>query len=133
MRIFIDTSAFFALLDKDDAFHRQATKTWKGILEGDRILVTSNYVLLECFALIQNRLGLGAVRDFQQDILPLIRIEYVDPELHRAGVSSLLAASRRNLSLVDCVSFEIMRALGIKTVLTFAPHFQEQGFSFFPK
>jgi uncharacterized protein len=85
-------------------------------------------VELGSFALIQNRLGLGAVRDFQQDILPLIRIEYVEPELHRSGVSSLLAASRRNLSLVDCVSFEIMCVLGIKTVFSFDPHFREQGF-----
>lgn len=132
MRIFIDTSAFFALLDNNDAHHLPAKKAWEKMLREDSTLLTSNYILVECFALLQNRLGLGAVRDFQENILPLIRIEYVDMEIHRAGVSALLAASRRNLSLVDCVSFEVMRTLGIKAVFAFDPHFKEQGFAVNP-
>ncbi len=132
MRLFIDTSAFFALLDHDDAQHSTAKRVWKDLLREDGTLLTSNYVLVECFALMQNRLGLRAVRDFQESILPLIQVEYVDPEMHRAGVSALLAASRRNLSLVDCVSFEVMRTLGIKAVFTFDIHFREQGFSINP-
>ncbi len=132
MRTFIDTSAFFALLDKNDAYHSPAKKAWQEMLQEDRTLLTSNYILVECFALIQNRLGLGAVRDFQEDVLPVIQVEYVDVEIHRAGVSAFLAASRRNLSLVDCVSFEVMRALGVKAVFTFDPHFREQGFAVSP-
>jgi predicted nucleic acid-binding protein len=132
MRIFIDTSAFFALLDNDDTQHSAAKRVWKELLQEDRTLLTSNYVLVECFALMQNRLGLRAVRDFQENIMPLIQVEYVDLEMHRAGVSALLAANRRNLSLVDCVSFEVMRTLGIKAVFTFDPHFREQGFSLNP-
>lgn len=31
-----------------------------------------------------------------------------------------------------CVSFEVMRALGVKAVLTFDPHFREQGFAVSP-
>ena|SRR3989337_999591 len=128
MRIFIDTSAFFALLDRDDVNHQKAKKRWGDVLSYENTLVTSNYVLVECFALMQSRLGLEAVRGFQEDILPLINIEWVNAETHKSGVSALLAASRRKLSLVDCVSFEIMRALGIKNVFAFDPHFAEQGF-----
>jgi predicted nucleic acid-binding protein len=109
MRIFIDTSAFFAFLDSDDIQHPAAKRVWKELLQEDSTLLTSNYVLVECFALMQNRLGLRAVRDFQENIMPLIHVEYVDLDMHRAGVGALLAASRRNLSLVDCVSFEVMR------------------------
>ena len=132
MRIFIDTSAFFALLDNDDAQHSAAKRIWKELLQEETTFLTSNYVLVESFALMQNRLGLGAVRDFQENIMPLIQVEYVDLEMHRAGVSALLAASRRSLSLVDCVSFEVMRTLGIKAVFSFDPHFREQGFSINP-
>jgi predicted nucleic acid-binding protein len=77
---------------------------------------------------MQSRLGLEAVRGFQEDILPLINIEWVSAETHKSGVSALLAASRRKLSLVDCVSFEIMRTLGIKNFFAFDPHFAEQVF-----
>lgn len=44
----------------------------------------------------------------------------------------MLAANRRNLSLVDCVSFEVMRDLGVKDVFAFDPHFREHGFTCIP-
>lgn len=132
MIIFLDTSALYAVLDRDDANHARAKDRWAGLLEPDNTLVTSNYVLVESFALIQNRLGVGALRSFQEDILPLIGVEWIDAAAHRAGVSALLAAGRRKLSLVDCVSFEAMRSLGIRTAFTFDPHFSEQGFVSIP-
>ncbi|HSB52690.1 MAG TPA: PIN domain-containing protein [Dissulfurispiraceae bacterium] len=128
MRTFIDTSAFYALLDRDDGNSKRAKKVWTGLLGSDQPLVTSNYILVEAFALMQNRLGLEAVRGFQEDILPVVEIEFVFPELHRSGIAALLSASRRSLSLVDCVSFELMRSLQIKTVFAFDSHFKEQGF-----
>lgn len=128
MRIFIDTSAFFALLDRDDANHLKAKRAWVDMLNPANILVTNNYILVESFALIQHRLGLEAIRGFYEDIMPLINIEWIDAETHKSGISALLAASRRKVSLVDCVSFETMRTLGIKAVFAFDPHFTEQGF-----
>ena len=32
MRIFVDTSAFFALLDRDDANHKKAKEVWNKVL-----------------------------------------------------------------------------------------------------
>jgi uncharacterized protein len=128
MRIFVDTSAFYALLDRDDRNHQRAKKKWVEIIDRSSVLVTSNYVLVETFALLQSRLGLEAVRGFQESVLPILKVEFVLPEMHRAAIAALLSAGRRRLSLVDCISFELMRDLGIKMVLTFDPHFKEQGF-----
>jgi len=47
MRIFVDTSAFYDLLDRDDRNHQKGKKSWREILEGDSTLVTSNYILVE--------------------------------------------------------------------------------------
>jgi predicted nucleic acid-binding protein len=132
MRIFVDTSGFFALLDRDDADHKKARKIWSDVLNPENTLITSNYVIVESFALIQHRLGLEAVRGFHEDMLPLINIEWIDAGTHKSAVSALLAASKRRLSLVDCVSFETMRTLGIKTVFAFDPHFVELGFKCIP-
>src|SRR4030043_1667310 len=128
MRAFIDTSAFYALLDRDEESDRRAKDAWTILLKNGNTLITNNYVLVEAFALIQHRLGIEAVRGFQNDILPLVNVEFVDGELHRSGVSALLSASRRNLSLVDCTSFEMMRTLEIRTAFAFDPHFKEYGF-----
>ncbi len=132
MRIFVDTSAFYALLDRDDANHQKAKKIWPSIVNPENTLVTTNYIVVESFALLQHRLGIEALRGFQEDILPLINIEFIDSGIHRSAVSALLAASKRKLSLVDCVSFEIMRSLGMKTAFAFDPHFKEQGFNTIP-
>jgi predicted nucleic acid-binding protein len=132
MKIFIDTSAFFALLDRDDDNHKAAKSSWAEIMNGANTLVTSNYVLVETLALLQNRLGLTAVRAFQGDLFPILNVEFINLETHRSGASALLAAAKRNLSLVDCVSFELMRTLGIKTVFAFDAHFKEAGFQVMP-
>jgi len=132
MRIFIDTSAFYALLDRDDENHRRAKSVWTDLLSNEHTLVTSNYVLVETFALLRHRLGMEAVRGFQNDVLPLVNIEFVISEIHRSAVGAILSVSRRNLSLVDCVSFEMMRTLEIKTAFGFDPHLKEQGFDTLP-
>lgn len=128
MTVFIDTSAFYALLDRDDAHHRRAKKTWSQLLADDNALVTSNYIIIESAALIQNRLGMEALRSFYEDLLPIVNIEWIDETLHRSGVSAHLAATRRKLSLVDCLSFEIMRREGMKATFAYDAHFEEQGF-----
>lgn len=132
MSIFIDTSGFLAVLDKDDASHTRIKNAWVDMLSSDDLLVTTNYVLVETFALVQSRLGLAATKVFQEDIVPVLQTEWIDRTLHSAALGIMLSASRRKLSLVDCVSFETMRLLGITTAFTLDKHFREQGFSCIP-
>jgi len=87
---------------------------------------------VETVALLQHRLGLEAVRAFHADILPLINIERVTSGTHQSATAALLSASRRDLSLVDCVSFEVMRTAGISTAFAFDKHYKEQGFAILP-
>lgn len=129
MNCFTDTSAFYAVLDGDDENNPQAGRLWKEIIENEFRLVTSNYVIVETVALLQSRIGMEAVRVFHEDILPLVHIHFVTPEIHSRGVSALLTASRRKLSLVDCVSFELIRDLKPDAVFAFDSHFADQGFT----
>jgi predicted nucleic acid-binding protein len=48
--------------------------------------------------------------------------------VEKCALVSLLAAGRKKLSLVDCVSFGIMREAGIRKAFAFDRHFTEQGF-----
>jgi predicted nucleic acid-binding protein len=130
--IFVDTSAFLAILDADDDFHAEAKRVWGEMLSSGSPLVTSNYILVETFALVQNRLGLQAIKVFQEDIVPLFSIRWVDSAIHSAATDALLTANRKKLSLVDCISFEVMRHTAIKCVFTFDTHFKQQGFDCIP-
>ncbi len=132
MTIFVDTSAFYALLDGDDYHHAAATGEWEQLLTSNAVLVTNAFVLGEAMALLQHRIGLDAVQAFLEDIYPLFRIEWVDGTDFEAGAAGVLSAQRRDLSLVDCVSFFLMRRLGIRHAFAFDQHFNEQGFHCLP-
>jgi uncharacterized protein len=127
--VFVDTSALFAVIDEDDHKHDVAVRVWQDLLDGSEDLVSSNYVVTETFALLQRRLGLEYVRAFQSRAVPALRVEWVDAPLHTMAVAALLTAGGRQLSLVDCVSFELMRRLGVITVFAFDDDFADQGFT----
>ena len=132
MTVFVDTSAFLAIMDADDSNHQRAKKKWVELLEDNDPLLCSNYILIETFALVQHRLGMKAVVIFQNDVVPVLQVHWVGEELHRTGVAALLAARRRQLSLVDCVSFEVMRQAGLDTAFAFDSDFASQGFRCIP-
>ena|SRR5438128_1377872 len=128
MIAFLDTSAFYAILDRSDEHHPTAGRIWSSFLQDDVIRVTSNYVVVETCAVIQNRLGITGVRTFQEQIAPLLTIEWITKAQHDSAMAALLAASRKKLSLVDCSSFVLMRETGIGKAFAFDRHFVEQGF-----
>jgi predicted nucleic acid-binding protein len=132
MTTFVDTSALFAVLDADDQMHARARKEWELLLETDTSFRTTNYVLVETLALLQSRIGMDGVRLFTTDVIPVLDIIWVEAGMHLSAHHSLLVASRRELSLVDCVSFEAMRRLRINNVFCFDVHFAQQGFQVLP-
>ena len=131
MNVFVDTSALYALLDRDDAEHRRAAEVFPSLLDNDR-LVTHNYVLVELTALVQRRLQPQAVRTFTHDVLPVIDTVWVSRDLHAAAEGALLGALKRRPSLVDWVSFEVMRRRGIDTAFALDNDFATQGFRTVP-
>ncbi len=132
MTIFVDTSALYAVIFEDDPHHKAAKSIWFDLLTQEEELVCTNYVLVETISLMQNRLGMEPVRDFQRNAVPFLRVDWVGENEHEGAMRAFLAMGRRHLSLVDCASFSAMNRLGIQTVFAFDPHFAEQGFDCLP-
>ena len=128
MTAFVDTSAIYAVLDRDDDSHIAAKATWHTLLQRGTKLVTTNYVLLETAALLQNRIGIASVRALREGVVPLLEVEWIGESRHAAGVEAVLSANRRKLSMVDCVRFQVMRQHRIQAAFCFDPHFADQGF-----
>ena len=124
----VDTSAFYALLDGDDACHTRAVERWERKSLGEGSLVTTNYIVLETMTLLKARLGMDAARTFHDAILPVLRLEWIDEGTHARSMSAFLAADRKGPSLVDFSSFEVMRRLGIRSAFTFDRHYRQYGF-----
>lgn len=129
MSVFIDTSAILAILDSVDHRHEAASAAWTELMNSEEEILTSNYVLVETTALLHNRFGVVAVRRFSENMVPALTVEWVDEQLNSTATSAVTAASSNNApSLVDCVSFEVIRRRGIDRVFAYDRHFEERGY-----
>ena len=128
IEIFTDTSALYALLDRNDRVHRSAAIAFDRIDRETSELITTSYVVLETVSLVHARLGSAAVRDWRDTFEPLLTIEWISRDLHDRGMVALTSAAKRQVSLTDWTSFEFMRSRRIAKAFAFDPHFREQGF-----
>jgi len=127
MRILVDTSAIYALMDANDRNHEPAKKAWKEWLDQPVQLAASNYVLLESLALIQHRLGLQAAREFQEEFTPVLQVHWVNAEVHMAAFRMVMAVGQRDFTLVDASNVELMHQLDARAIFAFDHHYPERG------
>jgi predicted nucleic acid-binding protein len=129
MNIFADTSGLFALLVRNDHMHVRAKLNFAYFAEHRAHMLTSSFVLVETVSLLQRRVGLAAAHDFQSKVIPLLEIVWIDAAWYDRAMQRLFAINSRNISLVDCLSFEIMASREIPYAFCFDKHFPENGFA----
>ncbi len=129
MKVFVDTSGIFALLVKNDSMHPRAKESFDRFAQNRAQLYASSFVLVETTALLHKRIGLDSVRDFNTKILPLLEIIWTDKEWYARAIQRLFLQNHKDISLVDCLSFEIMESFDISLAFSFDKHFEEMGFS----
>lgn len=129
--IFADTSYWVALIDPRDQWHDAAAATSKS-LTNDSLLTTDEVLteVLAFFSAFDPRMR-EYVSDFVFDLL--MNQSYVEVlEQSRASFLAGLALYERrpdkSYSLVDCISMQLMKAEGIREVLTSDSHFTQEGF-----
>ncbi len=127
-RVFIDTSAIFALCVPTDRAHGTAVTVFERLRVRDVSLVTTSYVLVETYALLGHRVDRESVEAFRADFAPLLEIVWVDRELHERGLDTM-ETKPRGVSLVDAVSFVCIRNEGVDEVFAFDRHFEQEGFT----
>jgi predicted nucleic acid-binding protein len=128
--IFLDTSAIYAWADVADPNHPIAIQRLRALLESGQGLLTHNYVLVESMALLHARLGLAAAVKLGKDATNFV-IEWVDEGLHASGIRELEGSKKRHLSLVDQISFLVMKRHHLTTAFAFDPDFTAAGFRLF--
>lgn len=129
-KIFLDSSIFKAIIDSHDDFHTQATSLWKEFILSNIPLITTNYILDETFTLIRIKCNLKRaieLRNFLSRPKVNIYIERVTID-DDASAWDWFIKDWSKLSFTDCVSFAVMKRLGIKYAATFDDHFSKAGF-----
>jgi len=126
--VFVDTSGLYALLVATDTFHQRAREAFAALRRADARLVTTSYVLVEAYALIQRRVGPGAVHALRRGFAPLLEVVWVDASTHESALDELDRLGDAAVSLVDAASFVVMRERSIHRAFAFDTHFKEGGF-----
>lgn len=124
MRLFVDTSALYALTDESDAEHERVLTIYQPrATAGD--LVTSDYILVESCLLVRARLGPGASRRFWRGMRqgPVAIVGVTTEDLERAWSIDAKFADQ-DFGLVDSTSFALIERLGIEQALSLDAHFR---------
>jgi uncharacterized protein len=128
---FIDTSFIIALASRKDSNHQTALELSKYIKENQIKLLTSEFIILEmCNSFAKANLKKNAiilVDSIYQD--PNIEVLGLSDKYFQSGLELYRKADDKSWSLVDCISFEILREKGFKNVLTTDKHFFQAGFN----
>ena len=125
--IFADTAYFLALLNPQDEWHPAAVR-WSQTVAGP--LVTTTWVLVEIGDALATTRHRQWFPDFVADLASASQIQIIpaNEDAFRRGVTFYRARPDKEWSLTDCLSFEVMRELGLREALTADQHFVQAGF-----
>jgi uncharacterized protein len=126
--VFLDTVGLLALWNRHDQWHAAAKRAFDALVATERGFLTTTFVLLEC--------GNAATRrPFRREVCLLRqRLEAAGLLVAPTNVDWQLAwlaydrGEGAEAGIVDCVSFVVMKRLGISEVFTNDQHFRAAGF-----
>jgi len=136
-RIFVDTWAWYALTDTNDADHAIAEETNARLLNEGSTFVTTNYVLSESVTLVRYKLYHSVAVRFwemthqlvESGLVELIR---VSPAQEDIAWTIFKQYTDQDFSFPDCTSFAAMQEQNISHVFTGDHHFETMGFIVVP-
>ena len=129
-RVFVDTSALLTLLDRADPRHQAARETFAGLADAD--LVTHGYVVAESLAVARRRFGVDGAIALLDDMLPVVTLLPVEPELHAGAQARYRASLPSGVSFVDRVSFAVIERDQVDVAFTIDPDFEVTGVPIIP-
>ena len=132
--VFVDTGAWVALADKDDANHKKAVAIYPSLLRNQKGFITSNLVIAETYIVLLNELGHRAAIHFLEKIKasPRILRIYSNDDIERDAEEILRKYDDQDFSYADAVGFVIMRRQKIQKAFCFDKHFTTAGFERVP-
>lgn len=129
-RVFVDSSAFFALADQDDNRYSDAQAIQQRLIADRSAWFTSNFIVAEAHALFLTRLGIRPAMQFldrlERSSVTVIRVTTGDEARAKTIVRQY---DDKDFSLTDASSFAIMERTRIQHALAFDRHFEQYGFT----
>lgn len=126
--VFLDTVGLLALWNESDQWHAAAQEAFDVLEAANRSYVSTSFVLAECG-------NAASRRGFRQDVVTVRKNLEADNSLIWPTEQEWFVAWREyergrpgDPGIVDCISFAVMRRLGLSDVFTNDQHFAAAGF-----
>jgi predicted nucleic acid-binding protein len=135
--IFVDTSAFLAIVNEKDNNHAAAIQFLEEIKNGKiriKKIITSDYIIDETLTRIRYSVGHKEAVEWGKDILASKVIEKlgIDREIFGSAWDMFRTYEDKKLSFTDCTSFALMKKKGMEKVFSFDENFKRLGFVLLP-
>jgi predicted nucleic acid-binding protein len=119
--VFVDTSAFFALVDPTETNHRRAKAHLKSLLRGRHTLLTTTDVFDESVTLIRYRVGHAPALTFGTELRASswCRLVDVTAETRELAWNLFARHADQSFSFTDCTSFATMQSMHVSEAFTF--------------
>lgn len=129
--VFLDTSFIIALENRDDSRHTRAKLVGRELTASQTVCVLHWGVLFEIgdgYARLGRRAkGLELFEKFQHE--EGYDIQPISEPLFEEALALYRERQDKEWGLTDCVSFVLMRRLGMSNALTADVHFRQAGFT----
>ncbi len=117
MTVFVDTSAWYAAADADDASHERAAAR---LTEFAGQLMTSDHILVETWYLASSRLGAEVADELVERIRAgIAHVENTQLADLEVAASTRIAFPDQRFSIVDRTSWSVMVRTGVHEAIAF--------------
>lgn len=132
-RIFIDSWAWVALVDRRDSKHERADQINEKLLEDGYFFVTSNFVFGEALTTLRYQVGYEEALRFREIFTRLIKgrllkVFRVTEAVEEEAWQIFTKYQDQDFSWVDCTSFALMKREKLMEAFTEDHHFRVMGF-----
>ncbi|NPV70539.1 MAG: type II toxin-antitoxin system VapC family toxin [Firmicutes bacterium] len=128
--VFVDTSAWVALVDTNELNHKAAAGVYESLLKNSR-LVTTNLVLAETHTTLMRRVNSRVAFAFIENTTSSGRIQivYSNRGIEEEALRVLRKYADHPISYVDAASFAVMSGRSIRDAFCYDKHFVVAGFN----
>jgi predicted nucleic acid-binding protein len=129
-QVFVDTSAWIALLNTDDVWHKKALQVRLDLRRKNYNFVTSKFILLEVGDALCSPFTRQNTAIFINNLVQVksTRVISLSDDLLTSGLALYQSRPDKDWGLTDCISFVIMQRENITEVFSTDKHFEQAGF-----
>jgi predicted nucleic acid-binding protein len=137
MRVFIDSSAWYALLDTKHQNYEAAKDYFVNLLESSARLYSTITEINQAIFLIKKECGLAAALEFTKVIdeaalTTNIHISWLTRRLRRNSLKHFFSFKEAEIELRHCIIFEEIRKKKINVIFSFDPRIKIFGVPLMP-